>query len=388
MFSLLAKRFIKNSSDYTSPDVCRSYGMLSGIFGIFLNIVLFAIKFLAGTLSGSIAITADAINNLSDAGSSLITFFGFKFAGMKADKDHPFGHGRIEYIAGLSISVIVIVMGIELGKSSIEKIISPSPVDSGLLPIIILAVSIIIKLYMFIYNRSYGKKINSSSMRATATDSLSDAASTSVVLISILISKAFSVNIDGWCGILVALLVLYAGYSSGKDTLTSLIGAPPEKEFVKDIKDITMSYDDVVGIHDLVVHDYGMGRRIISLHAEVPCTIDMLVIHDVIDRIEKELSDKLNCEAVIHMDPIDVNNELVSNTREQLIPIVKSVNEKLTIHDFRMVSGTTHTNLIFDVVAPFDCTLNDEQIVLEIQERVREKWPTYNCVIKIDKLYI
>lgn len=362
--------------------------MLSGIFGISLNILLFAGKFLAGTLSGSIAITADAFNNLSDAGSSLITFLGFRFAGMKADRDHPFGHGRIEYIAGFSISILVIVMAIELAKTSIEKIISPSPVDSAPLAIIILALSIILKLYMFIYNRVYGNRVASSSMRVTATDSLSDAVSTAVVLVSIIVSKVSGVNIDGWCGILVALAVLAAGIGAAKDTITSLIGGAPDPELVENIKNITMSYDDVVGIHDLVIHDYGLGRLIISLHAEVPCDIDMMKIHDVIDRIEHELSLRLGCEAVIHMDPIDTNNTRVIETRRIVDGIVGSVFPGMTIHDFRMVSGHTHSNLIFDVLAPSDCSLSDADIKNRVQELVREKWPAYNCIIKVDKSYI
>lgn len=388
MFSFLAKIFIKNREDYSSPSVRRAYGMLSGIMGIALNILLFAGKFLAGTLSGSIAITADAFNNLSDAGSSLITFLGFRFAGMKADRDHPFGHGRIEYIAGFSISILVIVMAIELGKTSIEKIISPSPVESGTLAVVILVLSILVKLYMFLYNRVYGARVSSSSMRVTATDSLSDAASTAVVLAAIIVSKVSGVNIDGWCGVLVAIVVLLAGLGAAKDTITSLIGGAPDPELVESIKDITMSYDDIVGIHDLVIHDYGLGRLIISLHAEVPCDIDMMKIHDVIDRIEHELSSRLGCEAVIHMDPIDANNTRVIETRRIVDGMVGSIFPGMTIHDFRMVSGHTHSNLIFDVLAPSGCPLGDEDIKGRVQELIREKWPVYNCVIKIDRSYI
>ena len=318
MIKFLIKRLIKNSDNVKDPAVRRMYGTLCSSVGIGLNICLFAGKYLAGVLSGSIAIMADAFNNLSDAGSSLITLIGFKFAGMKPDAEHPFGHGRIEYISGLAVSAAIILMGVELAKSSVSKIISPSPVDMSMMSIAILAVSVCVKLYMCSYNRFVGKQIDSAAMKATAIDSLSDAVATSVVLLAMLVLKFTGLNVDGWCGAMVALFILYAGYSAAKDTLSPLLGQPPEEELISQIRDITLSHQEIVGIHDLVVHDYGPGRLMISLHGEVPGDGNIFELHDVIDQAEKELKDKLGCDAVIHMDPIATDDEEVNIPGEAL----------------------------------------------------------------------
>ena len=387
MFALLARLLIKNSGDLENAQVRRSYGMLSGVLGIVLNVILFAGKYIAGIISGSIAITADAFNNLSDAGSSLITFFGFRYAGKRADAEHPFGHGRIEYVSAFVVALLIILMGAELLQTSVKKIINPEPVETALLPMVILAVSIAVKLYMFFYNRRYGEKLDSQSMKATATDSISDAVATAVVLAATIVMRFTGLNIDGWCGVLVALFILRAGLLTVKETLGSLLGSPPSPEMVERIKEIVCSHDCVLGMHDLVVHDYGPGRLIISLHAEVPCTGDLLEMHDAIDHIEKDLSDELGCEAVIHMDPIQSDDAAVSEMRSSVAELVASIDEHMSIHDFRMVTGPTHTNLIFDVVKPYKLGMSDEELGREIQRRVHERWGEYYCVMKFDNPY-
>lgn len=369
-------------------EVRRAYGMLCSIVGIGLNILLFAGKYLAGVISGSIAITADAFNNLSDAGSSFITLVGFRFSGMKADADHPFGHGRIEYISGFGVSMIIILMGAELLKTSVEKILSPEPVQAGLLSAGILAASILVKVYMCVYNRAVGKRIGSETMKATAMDSLSDSVATTAVLISMIVAYYTGKNIDGWCGCLVACFVLYAGYSAAKDTLNPLLGTPPSSEFVEEIKDIVMAHREIIGIHDLVVHDYGPGRRMISLHGEVPGNSNIFEIHDVIDRIEKELNRKLGCESVIHMDPIEVDNRKVTETKILLAEKLQERFPEISIHDFRMVQGPTHTNLIFDAVVPYGFERTNEEVRRGIEEIVTETWENYFAVVQVEQSYI
>lgn len=388
MVTWLAGIFIKNSDQVEDGTVRRAYGMLCSVVGICLNVVLFAGKYLAGVISGSIAITADAFNNLSDAGSSFITLIGFRFSGMKADAGHPFGHGRIEYISGFGVSMLIILMGLELLRSSVEKIFSPEPVESGLLPVAILLASICVKMYMAFYNKKIGTKIASEAMKATALDSLSDTIATAAVLVSMLFAYYTGKNIDGWCGCLVACFVLYAGFSAAKDTLNPLLGEPPSAEFVEEIKNTVMAYPEIIGIHDLVVHDYGPGRCMISLHGEVPGNGDIFKLHDVIDRAEKELHQKLGCEAVIHMDPIEVDNEKVAETKRILTGKISARLPEISIHDFRMVQGPTHTNLIFDAVIPHNFHMNDEEVRLEIERIVAETWDNYYAVIQVEQSYI
>ena len=301
MITLLSKLLIKDYTNYTSPAVRSRYGMLCGAVGIFLNILLFAGKLIAGTMTGSIGITADAFNNLSDAGSSVITLVGFRLSDTKADKEHPFGHGRFEYIAGLIVSMAIILMGFELGKTSIDKIMHPESVTFSFLAVGILLISIATKLYMYFYNTGVGKKIDSAAMRATAMDSFSDVAATSMVLLSMLIGKWTGWNIDGYAGLLVALFIGYTGIRAAKETISPLLGQQPAREFVEKIETIVMEQDGVIGVHDLVVHDYGPGRRMISLHAEVPADGDMILLHDTVDNLEKLLSKECGCEAVINM---------------------------------------------------------------------------------------
>ena len=387
MISLLAKLLIKDYKNVTDAKVREAYGVLCGGMGIALNILLFLGKFLAGTISGSIAITADAFNNLSDAGSSFITLIGFKLGSQKPDPEHPFGHGRMEYLSGLAVAVLIIVMALELFKSSFDKILHPEVLECSAVIVLILLASIAVKIYMAIYNHNVGKKIHSAAMGATAKDSMSDTIATTVVLISTIVGAIWGIPIDGYCGVLLSILIFMAGIGAIKDTVGPLLGTAPDKEFVEKIEEIVMAHDIVKGMHDLVVHDYGPGRVMISLHAEVPHTEDILVIHDEIDNIEEELGDKLNCEAVIHMDPIIMDDEKVNEVKEYVGNIVCQVGEELNFHDFRMVSGNSHTNLIFDVVVPFKYRMSDEVIKKAIQEAIWVNYPRYNAVIHIDHTY-
>ena len=413
MISLLARLFIKPDPAREEPETRRAYGVLCGIVGICLNVLLFAGKFLAGTLSGSIAITADAFNNLSDAGSSFVTLVGFQLAGQKPDSEHPFGHGRMEYVSGLAVSVLILLMGLELGKTSIEKILHPEPVDSSPLIFAILCASILVKLYMFLYNRRLGKKLASPAMEATAMDSLSDSVATAAVLIATLVGRFTGLEIDGWCGVLVAAFILWSGINAVRDTLDPLLGTPPTHEFVQRIRDLVMAHSTILGIHDLIVHDYGPGRVMISLHAEVPANEDVLALHDEIDNVEKELREKLGCDAVIHMDPVVTDDGVTEETRrrvqtlihcidmdplvdddgataavrDQVAALVKCIDPAIAIHDFRMVAGPTHTNLIFDAVVPFGFRLTDQEVEQKIRSAVRALDGNYYAVVNVERSY-
>ena len=389
MVNILAKFFIKDNKNVSNPKVRQAYGLLCGALGIFLNVLLFAGKFIAGTISNSIAITADAFNNLSDAGSSLVTLLGFKLSAAKPDPEHPFGHGRIEYISGLIVSAAILLMAYELIRDSIDKIINPASIEFSILSIVILIASIIVKLYMAYYNKTIGNKINSAAMTATSFDSLSDSVATTVVLIATLVSHFFGIKIDGYCGVLVGLFIFYAGYNAAKETLGPLLGQPPEAEFVKQVEKIVMSYEPVFGIHDMVVHDYGPGRLMISLHAEVPAENDILEIHDVIDNIEQTLQKELNCAAVIHMDPVVTKDERVTKLKEATYSIINEIDPEIKMHDLRVVLGPTHNNLIFDVLVPFKYKLSDDELKLKISEEISKKIGNNNfAVICIDKAYV
>ena len=388
MIEFLARVFIRHR-DTLSPSALRqAYGQLCGAVGIGLNLLLFAGKLFAGTISGSIAITADAFNNLSDAGSSVVTLLGFRLAGRKPDPEHPFGHGRMEYISGLAVAGLILLMGVELGKSSLKKILSPEEIVSSPLVLAILAVSVAVKLYMCYYNRSIGKKIKSAAMSATATDSLSDAVSTTAVLIATLVGQFTGLNIDGWVGLLVALFILFSAYKAAKETLSPLLGQTPDPEFVDRIEQIVLSYPEVLNIHDLIVHDYGPGRMMISLHAEVSADGDLLQLHDVIDNAEHRLKKELGCMAVIHMDPIITNDAHTDALRMAVAEKVKTIDPRLTIHDFRTVSGPTHTNLIFDVVVPYDVKLTADEVRRRIGALVKELDENYFAVVQVDNSYV
>ncbi len=385
MIKFLVKLFIKNSEDITNPDVRNNYGQFGGLVGIFLNICLFSGKFIAGLIVNSIAITADAFNNLSDAGSSIITLIGFKMAAKPADNEHPFGHGRFEYISGFVISMVILLMSFELGKTSIQKIFNPTEAAFSIISVSILFVSILVKLWMCFFNRRLGKIIDSPTMKATAMDSLSDVVATSTVVVGIFISYLTKLNIDGYLGIVVAIFIFFTGISTIRETLDKLLGEAPDKELISQIKGTVLEHKEVIGVHDIIVHNYGAGQLIISLHAEVPCDIDILKIHDIIDLIEIELKDKFKCIAVIHMDPIETNDEKTLETAQKVMSILKSIDNSISMHDFRMVVGETHTNLVFDVVIPFKFRLSDEKLKCEIRERISCLRPDFYVIVEIDK---
>ena len=388
MITFLASLFIKDSKNYKEPSVRQAYGVLSGAVGIGLNILLFFGKWLAGTISGSIAIIADAFNNLSDAGSSIITLIGFRLSGQEPDPEHPFGHGRMEYISGLLVSVAILVMGFELIGSSIGKLRSPEPIESSALVFGILIASILVKLYMFFYNHSLSKKIESAAMKATSVDSLSDTVATTLVLIATLISKYTGLLLDGWFGILVGLFILYTGGSTLKETIDLLLGQPPKQEFIDEVKEIVLGHSMVHGVHDLIVHDYGPGRVMISLHAEVDVNGDIQDIHEQIDHIEHELQEKLHCSATIHMDPIVTDDKEVLAMKAKVEEMVHFLDESFSMHDFRMVKGSTRTNLIFDVEVPRKTYYTDNEIVNWLKERIHElPGSKYFAVIQIDHEY-
>lgn len=371
-----------------SPATRQAYGVLCGAVGIFLNLCLFAGKFFAGLISNSIAITADAFNNLSDAGSSIITLIGFKMAGQKPDPNHPFGHGRIEYISGLLVAILILLMGVELLKTSISKIIHPEELAFSPLILIILIVSISVKCYMFYYNRALGKKLDSAAMQATAADSFSDSLATTAVLLSTLVSHFTGLAIDGWCGILVGLFICWSGCGAARNTISPLLGQAPDREFVQQINDIVMAHQTILGIHDLIVHNYGPGRTLISLHAEVPADGDILELHDLIDTIEHELRSTLSCHAVIHMDPVCVGDEETLRLKELVKGHLAEIDERITMHDFRIVTGPTHTNLIFDVVVPYGFPMKDEELTTAISGRIRRDNPSYYTVIEVDQTMV
>ncbi|MCI9677771.1 MAG: cation transporter [Oscillospiraceae bacterium] len=388
MISFLARKFIRDCDTVTDPAVRRAYGVLCGCVGIGLNLLLFAGKFLAGLLSGSIAVTADAFNNLSDAGSSVVTLLGFKLAAQAPDKSHPFGHGRLEYVSGLVVSMAILLMGVELAKGSVEKILHPEPVTFSPLVAGILLCSICVKLYMSFYNRSVGRRIDSAAMSATAADSLSDTLATTAVLLSTLAGHFWNLQIDGWCGVVVACFILWAGVNAAKETIDPLLGQPPTPEFVREVQKLVLSFPEIIGIHDLIVHDYGPGRRIISLHAEVPADGNILVLHDVVDSAERELNASMGCLATIHMDPVEQDDGVTAETRQRVAALVGIIDPGISIHDFRMVPGHTHTNVIFDAVLPYDCPLPDREAAERIQTAVRALDGNYFAVVTVERGYV
>lgn len=386
MITLLSRLLI-HPEKRDAAGLRKAYGILCGAVGILLNILLFSGKLLAGTLAGSVAITADAFNNLSDAASSAITLLGFHLAGQKADAHHPFGHGRIEYLSGLGVAVLILLMGWELLQSSLTKILHPAPVTASPLVIAILCVSVGVKLYMAFYNWRLGKRLDSSAMRATATDSLCDSAATSAVLAATLAGHFTGRMIDGWAGLLVAAFILWSGAKAAKETADPLLGTPPTREFVSRIRELVMAHPEIIGIHDLIVHDYGPGRVMISLHAEVPANQDVLALHDEIDNVEKELREQLGCEAVIHMDPVVTDDGITEETRRRVADLVRCIDDDITIHDFRMVSGPTHTNVIFDAVVPYDFRLSDQRVAEKIRDAVRALDGSYYAVVQVERSY-
>lgn len=373
--------------DGTEVEKRSIYGMVCGFVGIFFNIILFVGKLLAGIITSSISITADALNNLSDAGSSIVTLAGFKLAAQKPDSKHPYGHGRIEYLAGLAVAAVILIMGFELFRDSTGKVLHPQDTEFSYVVIFILLASILVKCYMAYYNYSIGKEIDSAAVRAAAMDSMSDCIATGAVLVTTVLNHMYGWQLDGYCGILVSLFIMYSGIQAARDSVDPLLGIEPDEEFLQQIEDISLSFDEnIVGIHDLMVHDYGPGRKIISLHAEVPADSNMIQIHDVIDNLEKKLSKDLGCMATIHMDPVAVNDPEVKELKHKVADLAKEVLDAITIHDFRVVKGDTHTNLIFDMVVPFSCKCTDREMADMVADKIKEKLGNnYYAVIDVDR---
>lgn len=388
MTDFLLHTFVKDAEQVENPQVRERYGMLSSMVGVCCNVLLFVCKFLLGTLTNSIAISADAFNNLSDVGSSMVTYIGFKLASKPADADHPFGHGRIEYLSGLLVSFLILMVGVEVGKGAIDKTFHPTPVEFSVIAMIGLLLSIGVKLWMGGFNKKLGKKINSAAMEATAADSISDAISTSATMITVLAAAFTDLPLDGIIGLLVAVLILKAGWTAMQDTLSPLLGQKADPELVKAIEEQLITYDGILGIHDLIVHDYGPGRRFASVHAEVPANKDMLLSHDIIDTAEREVGSALNIELVIHMDPIETDDSATTIMRQLVAEKVKEIDPNFTIHDFRMVIGGELTNLIFDIVVTRDTKLTDQQVKDEIQKKMKAMDPNCYTVVLVDHSYV
>ncbi len=386
MTPLLIKRTLKKYPDTASAETRQKIGSLAGGFGIVCNLVLFAAKVVAGILSGSISAISDAVNNLSDAGSSIVTLIGFKLSNRPADPEHPFGHGRIEYICGFLVSVIIMLMGFELFRSSVEKIFNPGQMELNWVTVAILLASIAVKLYMGFFNKTAGRIISSASLKATAADCVSDCASTGAVLISMGISYVAEVNIDAYAGILVSLFILWQGVNTAKETLSPLLGEPPEKEVVEELERRVLSYQGFLGVHDVMFHSYGPGRTFASLHIEVPADVDILACHEMIDLCEKEVGEAMGLQLVIHMDPIEVNDQKVTSARTNLLKaIAEQFPHNFSVHDFRMVSGEDRTNLIFDIVVSSSVKMTDAEIKEAIGAIAKTVDETYVCVITVDR---
>ena len=381
MTKLLIKLFVKDSRNVSDPAVRQRYAMLAGVTGIVLNLLLFAGKLTTGILAASVAVIADAFNNVSDAGSSVITIIGFRLAGKHEDKEHPLGHGRLEYVSAFIVDMLIILVGAELLKSSVEKIISPSLPAVSAATIVLLVAAVLVKLWLFFFYRKIGNLIDSAAVKSTSIDSISDTVATSLVLISTLVARFANVGIDGWAGILVAGFILFTGIKAAKETIDLLLGTPPEPAFIEELKDFVKNYPEVVGVHDLMVHDYGPGRKIISFHAEVPSDSDINYAHDVIDCIERDMHEKFGCIVTIHLDPIVTGNKEVDEMRRMAEETAKEVDSSFTIHDFRMTSGGKHINLIFDLSIPTDCKVPDGEAAQKVAEKISEKNPDCHAVI-------
>ncbi len=388
MTKLLIRFFIKNPDNTDDPSVREAYGILAGAVGIACNILLGAVKFLIGIMSGSVAIQADAVNNLADVGSSAVMLIGAKMASRPADKEHPYGHARMEYIAALVIAFLIFLVGFELGKESVLKIISPEPVDFSFAMIAVLISSILIKLWMSRFTANIGKRIDSSTLSAATSDSIADVVSTGAILVSSLIGRLGGINLDGYIGVVVALFVLYAGVGILRDTISPLMGEAPDDRTVSELYSRILSYEGIIGIHDLMVHSYGPGKRIASAHAEVRSDCDIMAIHEVIDTAEREIGASMGILLTLHLDPVEVDNVLLNETREKIAAILQGIDPTVGFHDFRMVSGENRTNLLFDVVVRPGMPLQEQQALKQrIADAVKEMDPTYFCILSVDMDY-
>ena len=387
MTDFLVRTFIRDHEQVTNNKVRELYGRLGSTVGILVNLLLFAGKFITGTIFGSVSITADGVNNLSDAGSSVISLLSFRLASRPADREHPFGHARIEYISSLVVALLILMLGFELGKSSVEKILHPEMVEFNLLMAVVLVCSILLKLWLYLFNRNLGRRIDSSMMAATAADSLSDVMATSAVLLSVILSPIIGYPLDGWMGLVVAVFILRSGYGIIREALDKLLGDAPTQQLVEDIESFVSNHEGVLGVHDLMVHSYGPNRCFASVHAEVSANEDILKSHDMIDNIEREILEEMGVHLVIHLDPVVTDDPEVNRLRQQVAELVQQIDPSLTIHDFRLVRGETHSNLIFDVTVPFDCTVTNPQLLEQIEKGIKALSPHYYAVVTMDRSY-
>lgn len=385
MTKLLIRKFVANHDDTTAPEVRAAYGKLSGIVGIVCNILLFAAKIIIGIMSSSVAIVADAVNNFTDAASSIISLIGFRLSEKPADKEHPYGHGRYEYLAAMGIAVLIIVIGIELFKSGIEKILNPAIIVFSFPLGLVLILSIVLKLWMMAFNRYAGGKINSKALLAASADSRNDVIATTAVLMSAIFSHIFGVDLDGWMGVGVSIFILTSGFGIVKDTIDPMLGNAPNPEYIESIKTKILSYPGVLGMHDLIVHDYGPCRKFASVHVEMAAEEDVIETHDVIDNIERDMLEEIGLHLIVHFDPVVTNDTSTQNLRKLIEDVVTQIDASLTIHDLRVVQGSTHTNLVFDCVAPYEIKISDSTLKELIEEKVKGINSEYNCVITIDK---
>jgi len=388
MTNFLIRLFVGKNQDVTCTKVRGKYASLAGFTGILLNVLLFAGKLTLGILAGSVAIIADAFNNISDAGSAIVTLIGFRLASKPVDKEHPLGHGRLEYVSGFIVDMLIILVGFELFTSSIDKILTPVPPTVGNVTLIVLGIAILVKLWLFFFYKKIGNTISSSAIKASAFDSLSDCVATTLVLVSAVISRVWGIGIDGWAGILVAVFILFTGIKAAKETIDLLLGSPPSKEFIQDIYDFTKNYSTVIGIHDVMVHDYGPGRQIVSFHAEVPADSDINVAHEEIDQLERDMHKKFGCIVTVHLDPIVMNDPLVNEMHEIAVNAVKKVDPSFTLHDFRMTIGETSFNLIFDLVVPTDCKMCPSEAEKAVKEEIHKQKENCFCVIRVEHPFI
>lgn len=387
MMHLLVRLFVKDHDHMEKDSVRKSIGNLTASVGVINNIFLCIFKFIAGTMANSVSITADAINNLSDAGSSIISLISFRLSSRPADAKHPFGHARYECVASLIVAVLILYLGVEMAQQSMDKILHPQESVFSWVAIIVLIASILVKLWMYVYNHAYGTRLQSSLMIATAADSLSDVLGTSAVLVSILLSPILKFNLDGYMGIIVAGFILYTGISLIRSALDDLLGKAPDPQLVEKISERIRRYEGVLGIHDMIVHDYGPNRLFVSVHVEVDYRRDIFESHDMIDNIEKEIKEEMGIETVVHMDPIKVDDELTNELRAMVKAVLEQMDPRLSFHDFRVVPGTTHTNLIFDVVVPFGLSVSDEELMKQITERIHDRRCDCFAVITFDRAY-
>lgn len=388
MIDFFAHLFLKNSEDIHDPDVRTGYGTICTSVAILFNVLLFAVKLIIGRAAHSVSITADAVNNLTDAGSSVLLFIGFRLANKKPDPEHPFGHGRLEYVAGFIVSALILVTGAELALDSVRKISAPDPIEFSFVLIGVLLLAIAAKIYMWAFTRRTAKKLDSAAMHATAADYLSDSISTAVVLLCMLIFRFTGLNLDAWGGLVVSGLILKTGIEAAADTLRQLLGTKGSEGLVCEVEKLVGQFPEIIGIHDMIIHDYGPGRLYISLHAEVDGSGNIYALHDAMDRAMDLLDKTLGCESVIHMDPVDTHDERLGILRDETAKLVLSIDPMLKMHDFRIVPGPTHTNLLFDVLTPYKFRMTDQALQQEISRRIQEKHPECFCVIKIDKAYI